>query len=196
MLHNLEVSQKRSTLLNPKYLKSKQDYLPVKDHKEFNSMVFTIDPQNSIDMEDGLSLEKLGNGLYEVGVHISDVTSYSHLVNRREIALKGTSTYLPHKTIHMMPPELIELLALKSKRRRLAFSVIFKITEDGTIIQSRFEKTIVTSCAQLSYEESQDILDGKVNRHRFMKEKNLTKNELNSMTEKLHILRKIALNRR
>lgn len=46
-------------------------------------MVFTIDPQSSTDMEDGLSLEPLGDGIYELGVHISDVTSYKHLINRR-----------------------------------------------------------------------------------------------------------------
>ena len=49
-------------------------------------MVFTIDPKNCIDMEDGLSIDPLGSDVYEVGVHISDVTAYSHLVNRREIA--------------------------------------------------------------------------------------------------------------
>jgi exoribonuclease R len=60
-------------------------------------------------------------------VHISDVTSYSHLVNRQEIANRGTSIYLPHKTLHMMPLEMIDMLALKSKRRRLAFSVFFTV---------------------------------------------------------------------
>lgn len=50
LLHNMEISQKKSTLLNSKYLKGKEEYLPVKSHKEFNCMVFTIDPQNSIDM--------------------------------------------------------------------------------------------------------------------------------------------------
>lgn len=84
-----------------------QDYLTIKNHREFYDMVFTIDPLNSTDMEDGLSLEHLGDGIYELGVHISDVTSYKHLINRREIAAKGTSVYLPHKTIHMMPPKLV-----------------------------------------------------------------------------------------
>lgn len=73
-----------------------------------------------------------------MGVHISDVTSYSHLVNRLEIASKGTSIYLPHKTIHMMPPDMIEMLALKSKKRRLAFSAFFTLDEAGTIVSSRF----------------------------------------------------------
>lgn len=95
-----------------------------------------------------------------------------------------------------MPPELIDLLALKAKKRRLAFSVFFKITESGQILESRFEKTVVTSSAQLSYEESQDIIDGKVKRTKFMKDKHLTVNELNSMEEKLKMLRKIAMNRR
>lgn len=46
-------------------------------------MVFTIDPQNAIDIEDGLSLEPLGQGLYQLGVHISDVTSFHNLINRQ-----------------------------------------------------------------------------------------------------------------
>lgn len=49
-------------------------------------MVFTIDPPNSVDIEDGLSLEVLGSGVYEVGVHISDVTSFKDLINRKEVA--------------------------------------------------------------------------------------------------------------
>ena len=118
-------------------------------------MVFTIDPQNCVDMEDGLSVEPLGQGVFEVGVHISDVTAYSHLFNRREVASKGTSIYLPHKTIHMMPPELIDQLALKSRKRRLAFSAFFQISKEGELISSRFEKTIVTSTVQLSYDEAQ-----------------------------------------
>lgn len=64
LLHCLEISQKKSTLLYPKYVNKKDEYLPVKNHREFGSMVFTIDPQNAIDIEDGLSLESLGPGLY------------------------------------------------------------------------------------------------------------------------------------
>ena len=52
----MEISQKKSTIFNSKFLKGNYEYLPVKSHKEFNCMVFTIDPQHSVDMEDGLSL--------------------------------------------------------------------------------------------------------------------------------------------
>jgi len=55
-------------------------------------------------MEDAISIEPLSDGLYELGVHIADATSYKHLINRKQIMEKGTSIYLPHKTIHMMPP--------------------------------------------------------------------------------------------
>jgi exoribonuclease R len=70
-------------------------------------------------------LESKSGGIWELGVHISDVGAYKHLLNRRELAEKGTSTYLPHKTIHLLPPELVELLALKPKKRRLTFSAFF-----------------------------------------------------------------------
>ena len=81
------------------------------------------------------------------------------MVNRREIAEKGTTTYLPHKTIHMMPTELISLMALLPRKRRLAFSVFFKIDIKGNIYESRFEKTIVSSTAKLSYDEAQKLID-------------------------------------
>lgn len=64
LMHTLEISQKESTLLYPKHVSREQDYLPVKNHREFYAMVFTIDPANSTDMEDGLSLEVLGEGVY------------------------------------------------------------------------------------------------------------------------------------
>lgn len=66
-------------------------------------MVFSIDPENCTDMEDALSIKTLDQDLYEIGVHISDVTSYLHLVDREEICQRGTSIYLPHKTISMFP---------------------------------------------------------------------------------------------
>jgi exoribonuclease R len=80
------------------------------------------------------------------------VTSFKHLINKREIANKGTSIYLPHKTFHMMPPELIDLLALRANKRRLAFSAFFTIDIKGNVTATRFEKTVVRSRAQLTYE--------------------------------------------
>lgn len=67
-------------------------------------------------MEDALSLKILNNSLYEVGVHISDVSSFMNLVDRREICLRGTSFYLPHKTIQMFPKIITELCSFQPKK--------------------------------------------------------------------------------
>ncbi len=62
VLYNLNISQKQCQLIHKNILSHRPDYLPIKNHREFNSMVFTIDPPNSVDIEDGLSLEVLGDG--------------------------------------------------------------------------------------------------------------------------------------
>lgn len=124
-MHCLDISQKSTTLLQTKPFNRGRDYLPVRGHREFREMVLTIDPPGSIDMEDGLSLRSIGVGKYELGVHIADVTSYKHLINRMEVATKGTSVYLPHKTIHLLPAELVQQLAFKPKKKRLSFSAFF-----------------------------------------------------------------------
>lgn len=129
-------------------------------------------------------------------MHISDVTSYKHLINRQEIANKGTSIYLPHKTIHMMPPKLVAQLALQPKKRRLAFSAFFKIDLEGNVLATRFEKTVVKSCAQLTYEEAQAIMDSKADEAKLQKEKKLSEEKFGRLKEKLMVLRTIAFNRR
>lgn len=103
MLHSLDITHKPSALLHRKLLKDK-DYLPAGEHRELTEMVVTIDPSSSTDMEDALSIEPVDSGHFEVGVHIVDATAYSHMINRKQILERGTSTYLPHQTIHMMPP--------------------------------------------------------------------------------------------
>lgn len=63
-------------------MENKCDYMPIKNHREFKQMVFTIDPDNCQDMEDALSIKCFEDNMYEVGIHISDITSYLHLVDR------------------------------------------------------------------------------------------------------------------
>jgi protein SSD1 len=62
----------------------------------------------------------------------------------------------------MMPPKLVDLLALKAKKRRLAFTAFITIDLSGNVISSRFEKTVVKSTAQLTYEEAQGIIDSDI----------------------------------
>jgi exoribonuclease R len=77
--------------------------------------------------------------------------------------------YLPHKTIHMLPPKLVDLLALKAKKRRLAFTAFITIDLSGNVISSRFEKTVVKSTAQLTYEEAQGIIDSDIDEEKLKK---------------------------
>jgi ribonuclease R len=70
-------------------------------HKKVDRMVFTIDPATSTDLDDALSIEKQGD-LYEIGIHIADVSSYMSLIDRSEIVKRTTSVYLPYKVYHML----------------------------------------------------------------------------------------------
>ena len=67
-------------------------------------------------MEDALSLKYLPNSLFEVGIHISDVSSFMNLVDRKEICFRGTSFYLPHKTVQMFPKIITELCSFQPKK--------------------------------------------------------------------------------
>ncbi len=117
--------------------KAKRSILPVENHILFDDLTFTIDPPTSTDIEDALSVRKIGDN-YEVGVHISDVTAFKELFNREETVRRGTSIYLPHRTIHMMPEEVVQLCALKPKQDRLVFTVFMEIDPKGNILNHRF----------------------------------------------------------
>jgi exoribonuclease R len=78
-------------------------------------------------MEDALSLQLIGPSLFRVGVHISDVSSFMNLVDRKEICHRGTSFYLPHKTIQLFPKIITDLCSFQPKKERLSFSIFFNI---------------------------------------------------------------------
>ncbi|KAI8982610.1 hypothetical protein BDB01DRAFT_793390 [Pilobolus umbonatus] len=125
--------------------------------------IFTIDPSTAKDLDDALHIKELGDKLYEVGVHIADVSYFV----RRETPLdteareRGTSTYLVDKVIPMLPPLLSEeLCSLRPGVDRLAFSVIWVMDDTGVPQSTWFGRTVIRSCAQLSYEDCQSVIDG------------------------------------
>lgn len=125
--------------------------------------VFSIDPSTAKDLDDALHIEKLEDGLFEVGVHIADVSYFlkkgSALDN--EAKSRGTSTYLVDSVIPMLPPTLCEeLCSLNPGVDRLAFSVIWTMDANGVPIDTWFGKTIIRSCAKLAYEDAQSVIDG------------------------------------
>lgn len=121
-------------------------------------MIYTIDPVTARDLDDALSVKFVKDDIYEIGVHIADVSYFveesSPLDN--EARLRTTSVYLVHRVIPMLPRLLCEnLCSLNPGVERLAFSVFFYMKESGEILWKepiRFGKSIIKSCMKFSYD--------------------------------------------
>ena len=123
---------------------------------------FTIDPKDAKDFDDALSIRKLKDNLWEVGVHIADVTHYVKEggIIDKEAEKRATSVYLVDRTIPMLPERLCNFLcSLRPHEEKLAFSVIFDITEKGEVKNSRIVHTIIYSDRRFTYEEAQQIIE-------------------------------------
>lgn len=125
---------------------------------------FTIDPVTAKDFDDALSFKKLPDDMYEVGVHIADVSHFVTPGSQLDIEAKNRafSTYLVDRTIPMLPEILSnDICSLNPNEDRLAFSVIFHINTKGQVSDTWYGKTIIHSDKRYSYEEAQGILDKK-----------------------------------
>ncbi|XP_034988831.1 DIS3-like exonuclease 2 isoform X1 [Zootoca vivipara] len=124
--------------------------------------IFTIDPSTARDLDDALSCKPLPDGNFEVGVHIADVSYFvTEDTALDEIASKrATSVYLVQKVIPMLPKLLCEqLCSLNPMTDRLTFSVIWKLSPQGKIIDEWFGRTVICSCAKLSYDHAQSMIE-------------------------------------
>lgn len=123
---------------------------------------FTIDPADAKDFDDALSVKKLDDGSYEIGVHIADV---SHFVVEKsaldkEARRRGTSIYLVDRTIPMLPEILSnDLCSLNPNEPKYAFSAVFIMGPDARVKERWFGKTLIESDKRFTYEEAQEILD-------------------------------------
>jgi ribonuclease R len=129
-----------------------------------NKLTFTIDPFDAKDFDDAISFVKLDEGRYEVGVHIADVTHYIQpdTLLDQEALERGTSVYLVDRVIPMLPERLSNhLCSLRPNEDKLCFSAVFEIDEKANILSEWFGKTVIHSDRRLSYEEAQEIIEGK-----------------------------------
>ena len=125
---------------------------------------FTIDPKDAKDFDDALSIRPLKDGLWEVGVHIADVTHYVKEGSTidKEAEKRATSVYLVDRTIPMLPERLCNFIcSLRPNEEKLAFSAIFDITEKGEVRDSRIVHTVIESDRRFTYEEAQQIIETK-----------------------------------
>lgn len=123
---------------------------------------FTIDPKDAKDFDDALSLRKLSNGNYEVGVHIADVTHYVRpdTIIDREARDRATSVYLVDRVVPMLPEHLSNgICSLRPDEDKLTFSTIFEMTPDGRVVKSDITRTVIRSNRRFTYEEAQDVIE-------------------------------------
>jgi len=123
---------------------------------------FTVDPRDAKDFDDALSLRKLDNGLWEVGVHIADVTHYVRpdSIIEQEGQQRATSVYLVDRTIPMLPEHLSNgICSLRPNEDKLTYSVIFKINDKAEIQHYEIAKTVTCSDRRFTYEEAQAVIE-------------------------------------
>lgn len=131
--------------------------------KDFRKILtFTIDPYDAKDFDDALSYRKLDSGLYEIGIHIADVSHYVGInsIIETEGYARATSVYLVDRTIPMLPEHLSNFLcSLRPNEDKLCFSAVFEMTESGEIKSEWFGRTIIHSVRRFTYEEAQTIIE-------------------------------------
>ena len=135
-----------------------------KKRRDFrNITTFTIDPVDAKDFDDALSFKKIDEKIIEVGVHIADV---GHFVKEKSIIdneafKRGNSVYLVDRVIPMLPEKLSNVLcSLRPKEDKLTFSVVFKMSLNGEILDTWFGKTVIHSNHRFTYEDVQEIIEG------------------------------------
>jgi ribonuclease R len=138
----------------------KEEIARRKDYRKV--WTITIDPVDAKDFDDALSLQKLGNGLWEVGVHIADVTHYvkPDTVLDAEAYKRATSVYLVDRVIPMLPEKLSNgVCSLRPDEDKLTFSAIFKMNDKAEVLGQWFGKTVIRSNRRFAYEEVQKIIE-------------------------------------
>lgn len=137
-----------------------EDYAEREDFRDI--VTFTIDPKDAKDFDDALSIRTLKPGLWEVGVHIADVSHYvkEGSIIDKEAAKRATSVYLVDRTIPMLPERLCNFIcSLRPDEEKLAYSVIFEMNEKAEVKNYRIRHTVIKSNRRFTYEEAQQIIE-------------------------------------
>lgn len=144
------------------------DAIPASEIKKRKDMrdifTITIDPADAKDFDDAISYRKLKNGVYEIGVHIADVSYYIEPDTPldKNAYQRATSVYLPDRVLPMLPEHISNVLcSLRPKEEKLTFSAIFQINAKGEIKSHWLGRTVINSDHRFTYEEAQEIIEKK-----------------------------------
>lgn len=155
----------------PAHVEKAADEIPIEitqeeinKRKDFREVTtFTIDPIDAKDFDDALSIQKLENGNFQVGVHIADVTHYvqEDSIIDKEAIERATSIYLVDRVIPMLPEVLSNnVCSLRPNEEKLCFACVFEITEKAKVVNSWIGRTVILSNRRFHYDEVQEILEG------------------------------------
>ena len=139
---------------------TEQDYKEREDFRDVTT--FTIDPKDAKDFDDALSIRQLGKNLWEVGVHIADVSHYvtEGSIIDKEAQKRATSVYLVDRTIPMLPERLCNYVcSLRPDEEKLTYSAVFNMDGDGEVKSWRLVHAVIKSNRRFAYEEVQQILE-------------------------------------
>lgn len=131
-----------------------------------SDLTFTIDPKDAKDFDDALSFKILGEDIYEVGIHIADVSYYVQpdTILDEEAFERATSVYLVDRVVPMLPEVLSNYAcSLRPQEEKFTFSAVFKINNKAEVIDEWFGRTVTYSDARFAYEEAQEVIETKSN---------------------------------
>lgn len=139
----------------------------IKKRKDFrNTLTFTIDPDDAKDFDDAISFEKITDDTFQVGVHIADVSHYvqEDTILDKEAIKRATSVYLVDRVAPMLPEHISNIIcSLRPNEDKLCFAAVFIIDKNAKVLETWYGKTIVHSNKRFTYNEAQDVIEGKSN---------------------------------
>ncbi len=150
----VEAAEKISETISDEDRKGRRDFR--------QTPTFTIDPADAKDFDDALSLKKLPNGNWEVGVHIADVTHYvkPNTLIDKEGYERATSVYLVDRVVPILPERLSNnICSLRPNEEKLCFSVVFELDDQANLLDTWYGKTMILSDRRFSYEEAQQVIE-------------------------------------
>lgn len=163
--HGIDYKFPQEVLAEAEVIGIELDAEEVSKRRDFrNITTFTIDPVDAKDFDDALSFKRLENGHIEIGVHIADVSFYVRPGSPmdKEALKRSNSVYLVDRVVPMLPEQLSNLAcSLRPHEDKFSFSAVFEMDEDGKVYNQWFGKTVIHSDRRFSYEEAQEIIEGK-----------------------------------
>ena len=146
-----------NTSINKEEIKKRRDMR--------TDLTFTIDPKDAKDFDDALSFKVLDGGIYEIGIHIADVSHYliPGTILDNEAFDRATSVYLVDRVVPMLPEVLSNnACSLRPNEEKFTFSAVFKINKKAEIIDKWFGRTVIYSDARFAYEEAQYVIENEL----------------------------------